>query len=68
MKWISVNDQSPEKGSSVLCIDKNGRMFVAQYFDDCKILRWRFDSGHCCDYELDDAVFWMPLPPPPEET
>lgn len=65
-EWISVKDRLPEKGLLVLCVGAKGGMFLGK---DLVVY-----NGDNCAYakvpnsrNSRNAVYWMPLPEPPEE-
>lgn len=65
MQWISVKDRLPEKGLLVLCVGAKGGMFLGK---DLVVY-----NGDNCAYakvpnsrNSRNAVYWMPLPEPPE--
>lgn len=66
MEWISVEDQLPDDGQTVVAIGfdwgnkANKRHFViCEYFDGI----WVGDQ----DEEFEYLTHWMPLPEPPKE-
>ena len=56
--WISVNDRLPEDEEPVLIYTEYEQMFVASRNNNGK---WYGDF-----VIVDNAVYWMPLPEPPE--
>jgi len=69
-EWISVKDRLPEQNQQVLMIDKDKCMYVAvyarnhAYYEPGYFDVW--DTGHCCDREPAETIYWMPLPEPPK--
>lgn len=62
--WYSVKDMMPHKGQSVLCVGKNGGMFIGEIRenlfreDSCGVY---VPNARCIRY----ATHWLPLPEPP---
>lgn len=76
MKWISVKDKLPFIGQMVLSTEKcelEKEYFIAltcYEFDKKKEKNvWNyFSSGcGCCDTDMKNVEYWMPLPEVPEE-
>lgn len=72
MKWINVKDRKPEKDQIVLCLLENRDMYVLKYcicYD--RIYRFLpltpYDDHYCTLEELENVIYWMPLPEPPKE-
>ena len=61
-RWISVKDRLPENDVSVL-------VWVRNRYDDCSISIDYVDDGEWWEHDgsRHEALYWMPLPPPPEE-
>jgi hypothetical protein len=62
-KWISVNDELPEKFTNVLCLypSKNyGSNIAVDYMES--------DRGYFAEqFRYGEPTHWMPLPTPPTE-
>lgn len=67
-EWISVKHSYPQEGEQVLCIDKEGRRFVATY--SSMEAKWGiqhiWDHGYCCGREPGDTTHWLSLSQPPK--
>ncbi len=63
MKWISVNDRLPERGSQVLACYKGGYVGVLHYIEWMKHneIAWIEDGYNV----IKDVTHWQPLPKPP---
>lgn len=66
LRWISVSERLPEEGVRVLAFDGKN-YFVA--------MRWKTEEQEffqsticsCCNSEIEDPVYWIPLPEDPNE-
>lgn len=57
-KWIKITEKLPEKDSEVLIVYcKN--VEIAEF---CSMDFWLYDNP----VPIEDVLFWMPLPKPPE--
>ncbi len=69
MEWISVKDNPPEKGVTVIVYLKSGVMTLG-YRPKLKEreLLWQLfgDMNAITDLNLDLPLYWMPLPEPPK--
>lgn len=55
MRWVSICDDLPPKGATVLILDKLGRL----YFDKWNGNGWRLS-------ERGTVAFWINIPEPPK--
>ncbi len=69
MEWISVKDNPPEKGVTVIVYLKSGVMTLG-YRPKLKEreLLWQLfgDMNAITDLNVDLPLYWMPLPEPPK--
>ena len=61
MEWIKCSERMPEIGETVLIFDDEANQVVARRAWDFG--KTQFEG----DYYTYEAVWWMPLPPPPSE-
>ncbi len=55
MEWISVRDRLPEDNEEYLVVDKYNVIYKTYFLPSLKA----FTS-------VDDPIYWMPLPDPPQ--
>lgn len=61
MEWINCRERLPDDEIDVVIINKHGEAIAG--FVNGKYLDTHDGTG----IDLDTAILWMPLPPPPSE-
>jgi hypothetical protein len=70
--WISMKERQPEDFQSVLCVNSNGWMTVANRFHDTRLGSWNGshvsaeDGPHDDTLVIGDILYWRELPQRPK--
>lgn len=76
MEWIKTTDKLPPFDEKVLVAhrDKYDPGSDIEYYtawlypDNPHGLKSHFDMGYCGSAEIEEIIYWMPIPPLPKDT